>query len=77
MKTRTYGPVRVTACRDGSVILILPKSLVRDLRLHLGDTVSMLRQNSAGWRLRFFRRVKRQWVQLLQGGETRAVKRPR
>ncbi len=76
MKSRSYGIAQITDCSDGSKILILPKSLIRDLRLHLGDTITLQRLNKEGLQMRFYRKVKRKWLRLLPGGVSRTVKAP-
>jgi len=75
MKTRSYGTVRVSVLEDGATVLHLPKTLVRDLGLKSGDHVSIRRQKGPAWRLRFFRKAKSRWLQLLPGRASQALPR--
>lgn len=75
MKTRSYGTVRMSVNENGENILHLPKALVRDLHLKAGDYVSLRAQKGPALHLRFFRKVKGRWRQLLPNGMSRALLR--
>lgn len=67
-KALKHSPVRVRQDRDGSLFVILPKRVLQDFRLKVGDTVTLQPQGRQEWHLRFYRQVKRSWFQLLPGG---------
>jgi len=79
MNTRFYGTAKVSVLRDGSAAIRLPKPLVDDFRLKIGDTATIHRRKAGALAVRFYRNEKTsgKWLRLLPGGRRRIVQHPR
>lgn len=73
--TKNYGRFGMSTDEQGGIILYLPSALVRDFRIKSGDFVSLRAQKGPALHLRFFRKVRNRWLQLLPNGKPRVLLR--